>query len=492
MCYSFLLIFQGEGMRFLLFTFLFFNFPLSAKKIPTLPLSCPTEDTPLYFENIKVIGERSSLLIDKIDANLYSIIRSIKVTGGVKSKDLEILRQIARENYRLHRALFQIIYSCRSLLKNKNIAKNKPYIASSVFLARLIQNDLYLSFLQLSEGSSFLRKIFNIKTSHVPKRMLRRLNREFYHPRNRRDLERGLPLFRQHLIQNEIFTLNEKKEMRSYLATSPTYSFLTKKKISIRAFRHLSHMKNELKLFHHEGVDHSEKFIRLFKAKFSKVFGLTVGKIKWRSGKMKNRDDLLKEIKEVLRPLDILIERTEKVSKHFMPGHFGHAALYLGTKEQLITLGLWDKPFVKKFRKKIGKGNVVLESKKQGVILSSLEDFINVDDLALLRLKKDDRHEVNFVEKKVQEALHYYGKKYDFEFDTEDDNSLYCSELIYHLFKGIHFPQSYNLLLGQSVLLPDNIAQEALKENSALEIVKLYLDGQRANIEEMEFLPINE
>ena len=79
----------------------------------------------------------------------------------------------------------------------------------------------------------------------------------------------------------------------------------------------------------------------------SGFFGNIAGSIKWRNGFLYNNNAALKLAQTKLRPMDIILEKSPFViTDKFIPGYFGHVALYLGTKEQLLQYGLWQHPSI--------------------------------------------------------------------------------------------------------------------------------------------------
>lgn len=57
--------------------------------------------------------------------------------------------------------------------------------------------------------------------------------------------------------------------------------------------------------------------------------------LKFRNGKLATRrNEIIQDIIPILQPLDILVEKSSfLISDKFIPGHFGHVALWLGMKK---------------------------------------------------------------------------------------------------------------------------------------------------------------
>ena len=128
----------------------------------------------------------------------------------------------------------------------------------------------------------------------------------------------------------------------------------------------------------------------LNKIKFtsSKVVGNTVGIVRWRAGKLKDDAEILQKMLALLQPGDILLEKTPfTLTDKSIPGHFGHAAIYVGSVDQLREMNALDLAIVQKNLRRITEGRGVVEALRNGVQLNKLQDFMNVDDIVILRPK---------------------------------------------------------------------------------------------------------
>ena len=206
----------------------------------------------------------------------------------------------------------------------------------------------------------------------------------------------------------------------------------------------------------------------------SQVVGNTVGLVRWRNGKLKNDAVMLKALQIHLQPGDILLEKTPfALTDKSIPGHFGHAAIYTGTAEQLRELGALTLPHVQKNLAKIEAGHVVVEALRNGVQLDALQDFMDIDDIAVLRpkyLSAEARAEA------VNLALGNLGKKYDFNFNVNTTETIVCSELIYIVYPQIDFVTKR--VLGSFAITPDDIAVQAGNYNDPLELILFGHDGK--------------
>lgn len=206
---------------------------------------------------------------------------------------------------------------------------------------------------------------------------------------------------------------------------------------------------------------------------------------------------LINQYKKTFVPGDILLERREWHATNVgIPGFWTHSALYIGTLNKLSThfkdipelKGLSFKEYLKEnfpdayeTLKSIDENDykyAVIESKRPGVILTSLEFTANADSLAVLRVKNINRSD-HF--KIVTQALSHLGKPYDFDFDFVTDDTLVCSELVYKAYQDITqfniTPEKFN---GRPIVSPNQFAKkfdhEYDKNDSELDLV-LFLDG---------------
>ncbi len=205
----------------------------------------------------------------------------------------------------------------------------------------------------------------------------------------------------------------------------------------------------------------------------------------------------IQRYKDKLVPGDILLERREWHATNVgIPGFWTHSALYIGSLDFLDSHfvevpALEGKTFSEYVAEKYpeaykqlletdegGFAFAVIESKRPGVILESLEGSTNADSLGILRVKGLD------IEKQftiVTQALSHLGKPYDYDFNFVTDDALVCSELVYKAYQDIKElvlePQTLN---GRPIVSPNQFAekftQELNTEHAQTELI-LFLDG---------------
>jgi len=208
------------------------------------------------------------------------------------------------------------------------------------------------------------------------------------------------------------------------------------------------------------------------------------------------KPEKIQEKRPIFEPGDILLERRGWHATNIgIPGFWTHAALYTGSLSEMddyfseITLenGKLPSQYIQEkfpsvfqeFQEKDGEGfeRSVIESKRPGVVLESLEFTANADSFAVLRVKTSKEEKF----KALMNAFLYFGKPYDYNFDFLSDDALVCSELVYKAYQenpDIHF--SPGLVSGRMMMPPNDFAkkfdEELLKKSEKLELI-LFFDG---------------
>jgi len=245
----------------------------------------------------------------------------------------------------------------------------------------------------------------------------------------------------------------------------------------------------------------------------SKVFGNSIGMIEKRKGVMlryvggedhQEINQWTKDLYKEMEPLDILLEKTPfRTTDRFIPGHWGHVAIWSGNKAQLIEMGLWskdqdgynfnaqsgemdaiDRSYKSAvdtrnykgmpYKLAIETGHMIIEALRPGVQINSVHHFMNIDDFAVLRLKDDLDYLVGKVEaaelkkKMLLNAFDQIGKEYDFNFNVETAEKIVCSELAYVTYDDkTYFPWKTTETLNRQTISPDEVAIEAMSTETS-------------------------
>jgi hypothetical protein len=186
-----------------------------------------------------------------------------------------------------------------------------------------------------------------------------------------------------------------------------------------------------------------------------------------RSGQLMIRPPQLAEFRAKLKPGDILIERQNWfLSRAFMPGYWAHAALYVGTTNDLIRLGLDRDPRVVALWKNYaaidaeGHEHLILEAVPEGVRMTTLEHCIGVADSAAVLRPRVNESEVR---EAIARGFTHLGKSYDFDFDFFTSDRLVCTELVYRCYDGaVRFPLVD--VMGRKTLPPTELVRKFAAE----------------------------
>jgi len=184
----------------------------------------------------------------------------------------------------------------------------------------------------------------------------------------------------------------------------------------------------------------------------------------------------LDDLRAVLRPGDILIERRNWfISNSLLPGFWPHAALYLGSYEELLELGVTADPRVMSAfqgQNELGDDFAVVEAIGEGVIFTSLEQSVGeADAVAVLRPILSDEE----LGEALSRALSHWGKEYDFDFDFTTTDRLVCTELIFRAYDGILEIPPMDTIMGKPRI-------------AASDYVRMWADGRDSGTPQLELV----
>lgn len=199
-------------------------------------------------------------------------------------------------------------------------------------------------------------------------------------------------------------------------------------------------------------------------------------------------DAQLADMKKALRPGDVIVERRNwYLSNVGLPGFWPHAALYVGTKEELEALGAdpavtakygsFTEHLEKKHRAaftsllekdEAGHPRSVLEAVSEGVVFQSLEHSCGADYVAALRPKMAAVD----VAAAIDRAFGFFGRPYDFNFDFATDDAIVCSELVLKAYEpsedqapGLRIP--FVTVAGRRAVPPTEFVRAFAKERGS-------------------------
>jgi hypothetical protein len=194
--------------------------------------------------------------------------------------------------------------------------------------------------------------------------------------------------------------------------------------------------------------------------------------------------DQIRTLRSRLKPGDIVLERRNwYLSNAFLPGFWPHAALYVGTPEDLKRLGLDQDPDVRRRAAEHAKADehgetpTILEAVSEGVILNTLSHSMHADHVVVFRPRLTEKQ----IAEAIRRAFTHHGKAYDFEFDFFTSDKLVCTEVVYRAYEGM---LKFNLVrvMGRDTLPALEIVKKWDRERAAgkpeMDFV-LFLDGDR-------------
>ena len=405
----------------------------------------------------------------------------------LSSRDLIILKTGTEDYLEIREELYAIAntYACAmdaeaSTLLEYNINPQLRLKGAMLSLgAALTLYDNYLLGTVLFEQDSRLRKVINDPDMGfgLIANKLQEMTLAANSIESRHRIRRVITFYEEEKVN---FGILDEDSDYAYLEilidSSPSYNYVKKIKIKEIASK---------KIIAFERIS-ADMFSETSKDGFdilSGMFGNTLGLYESRKGKLYEDKEALENLKAELQPLDILLEKTPfRLTDKLIPGHFGHVAIWTGTKAELIDLGLWDDLHVKPFNAEVGSPqnsaskdeHQVIEALRSGVQLNTLEHFMNVDDVAILRPIFGEGSQEALKKEALIMAFRQLGKKYDFNFDVNTTDKIVCSELAYVSFPSMDWPTEKTL--GRHSISPDNVAKLAWN-NLPLELIMFYHDG---------------
>jgi hypothetical protein len=165
-------------------------------------------------------------------------------------------------------------------------------------------------------------------------------------------------------------------------------------------------------------------------------------------------------IQPKLKPGDILLTRRDGyLSNTFLPGFWGHAALYVGRPDEIRGLGA-DPALEAALARLQGNDRdgfpfAAVEAIGEGVRLSSAEFALHANSLAVLRPKLSNEQ----IRTAIVRAIELRGVPYDFSFDFSSQDKIICTELVYRAYApSLDVP--FEEVMGRKTLKPDAMLKE--------------------------------
>ena len=401
----------------------------------------------------------------------------IKQRLPLSGADLDLLNSGMAAHLRLREQLYEVAeaHECwlagdGSLPDQFRMTPEEQYQAVMLSLAAaLVLYDNYVLAISIFAEDDKLRRFMNERKSGygIISGKLSRITTSYYSPHKRERARKAIAFYEEHL--DEYRDRIESDEYLHYLNNliqqSPSYS-------QVQTTAVLPNVAKGFELFGVVTRDAIHVARTESTGLFSRLFGNTAGLVETRRGKLYGRKDIHERLHGQLKAGDILFEKTPfRLTDILIPGYWGHVAIWTGTESELVELGIWDRPVVRRYQNEIRQGRYVVEALRPGVQLNNLEGFLNVDDLAVFRVQEDDG--AKLVERLLL-TFRQIGKPYDFNFNVETTNRIVCSELVYQTFTDIDWPTQKQF--GRSTISPDHVVRRLLSEKD-MKVIALYHDG---------------
>ncbi len=359
-----------------------------------------------------------------------------------------------------------------------NLARVQAAGIAMSLSAALMLYDNYLSAVGLYRAHPFLRQHLNSKDSGfaIPSGALNRIAISFNSAVNRARARRGLAWYEAHggVLANS--AVDGDRFLRELVEQSPSFQM-------VRKVRPVGYLGGMVGFFSTLSVDTLNRLKSEGVNLSSLLFGNAAGLVETRRGKLDGSPPVLEKLSKMVQAGDVLLEKTPfRLTDTFIPGHYGHVAVWVGREDELRRLGIWEHPVVRPHQASIRAGRGVVEALRSGVKMNTLQHFLNIDDLAVLRARRfDDAARAET----ILQTLRQVGKAYDFNFDVESTDRIVCSELVYHAYGDVRWPTKRQF--GRVTISPDNVAAEATG-NGTFAVELLYHDGQELTGERSELV----
>lgn len=431
-----------------------------------------TCDRPLSSQDIGVMKELLMDLGKWKNQAFNDLLPKVNVLKNlpVKLKAGEAL--LVKEKFNLNGKYLEVTY-------NPKEAASREF-AQNVRISTVTKLVLYDHFFRLADLLTKAKKIRSILTYDMPEdgKVIHETYAMAMDEKLWKETERGVDFLKaEKKIRKDQGTTGSENYFEQYLEKSFTGSRMKENDFAfrIKTVLFLDRVANQARFF--EAIDRLVGTI-------SKIFGNTVGKVQTRDGKLKvlaKNPEVMKAMKMTLKPLDILFEKTPfRLTDKFIPGYFGHVAIWLGTPEELMdmtvvyqgeVIPLLDHPKMLPHLERMSRGELVIEALREpGVTMNTLEHFMDVDDFLVVQSTDKSLTPAEHILRTIDQV----GKPYDFNFDIETESSIVCSELVYTVFNDLEWPIDRSM--GRYTISPDHVAWKSIDYCFAPKI--LYVDGK--------------
>ena len=344
--------------------------------------------------------------------------------------------------------------------------------------AMLLRYDNYLIAYINYENDSKLRQFLNDPDSayDIPANTLSDMTNTYNNLNDREEVKKMIAFYDDHIDTYDNVEESFFLYLKMMIEQSPSYQ--------LGFDNDTDYAVDNLNSLYTSVLDLGDDGLTLAVNEMSKTLGNTAGLVETRKGKLYNDPDVADNVRSVIKAGDILLEKTPfRLTDKLIPGHWGHAAVYIGTADELKALGIWDHPVVQPFQQDILDGKQIDEALRDDVQLNTIEHFLNVDDLTIMH---DTAESDEAKADRIILALRQLGKEYDFNYDIETSVKIVCSELVY--VSSIMIDWETEELAGINTISPDNVARKSIEDVTVFDITLLYHDGEEITSDRKEMM----
>ncbi|WP_457743840.1 YiiX/YebB-like N1pC/P60 family cysteine hydrolase [Sulfurimonas sp.] len=400
----------------------------------------------------------------------FNLFGQVKDKDPLSGEDLDVMHHMTLHYLNTKDESEKYINQYQYLVKNNDdqyTPKERFELVMISLASDLIRYDDYILAYKNYEDNTKLREFLNDADSayDIPANTLSDITNAYNSLTQREDIKDMIDFY-----QNNIQTYADEQDsfflyLKALIEESPSYQL----GFDDTADTTTSNLAN----LYNITVDTGDDALDLLLNEISKDFGNSAGLVATRKGKLYDDANVAANVRASIQPGDILLEKTPfRLTDKLIPGHWGDAAIYIGTEDELKALGLWDDPVVSKYHQEIIDGKVIDEALRDGVQLNTVEHFLNIDDLAIMH---DENETLEDKKARIILTLRQLGKEYDFKFDIETSVKIVCSELIYAT--SILIDWATEKTAGINTISPDNVAVKSVEDNTTFTLKLLYHDG---------------
>jgi uncharacterized protein YycO len=413
----------------------------------------------------------------------FRLYEQVRDKDPLSGEDLDKLHHMTLNHLEIKPVLDEYIQKYQYLINEdsstKYTQKEQLTLLMISLSAMLIRYDNYLVVYKYYNDNTKLREFLNDEDSayNIPKNTLQDIVNTYNSLSQRDDVKKLIDYYESHIDSYNIETESDPLFLYLYdlITRSPSYQ--------LGFDNSAENTENSIVNIYNIAVDAEDDIQDRIIYELSKGFGNTAGLVATRKGKLYGDEDVANNIRTHIQPGDILLEKTPfRLTDKLIPGHWGHAAVYIGTEDELRELGIWDNEVVQKFHEEIKNGKVIDEALRDGVQLNTIEHFLDIDDLAIMHDKNESLEDKKY---RIILTLRELGKEYDFNFDVETSDKIVCSELIYATY---FLDWLTTNTVGIYSISPDHVAHKSIEENTQFSIPILYHDGEEITENKKEFM----